>query len=209
MGSVSSEVFADTGSPGRDRSLGLLGCLGGFRLDRGLWLLGSFNIFTIVTTNLCNSNMFRDQHFGDVSWGDPNSQRLVGHETQYSREAWRLDSWGGTIFLGDQSRQTVRSVWFEKCLNLGVDLLYEVRGGRDGLQHQPLALLHRDLQQRQGQQEGVLQDFLYRGLNSRIWMDAVSHRWTALGERIKRSFLDMSVLPLDGDQEEEDRLETH
>jgi len=152
--SVSSEVFADTGSPGRDRSLGLLGCLGGFRLDRGLWLLGSFNIFTIVTTNLCNSNMFRDQHFGDVSWGDPNNQR----------EDWwamkQLDSWGGTIFLGDQSRQTVRSVWFEKCLNLGVDLLYEVRGGRDGLQHQPLALLHRDLQQRQGQQEGVLQDFL-------------------------------------------------
>ena len=47
------------------------------------------------------------------------------------------------------------------------------------------------------------------GLNSRIWMDAVSHRWTVLGERIKRSFLDMSVLPLDGDQEEEDRLETH
>jgi len=41
------------------------------------------------------------------------------------------------------------------------------------------------------------------------WMGAVSHRWTALGERIKRSFLDMSVLPLDGDQEEEDRLETH
>ena len=78
--SVSSEVFADTGSPGRDRSLGLLGCLGGFRLDRSLWLLGSFNIFTIVTTNLCNSNMFRNQHFGDVSWGDPNSQRLVGHE---------------------------------------------------------------------------------------------------------------------------------
>ena len=34
-------------------------------------------------------------------------------------------------------------------------------------------------------------------------------RWTALGERIKRSFLDMLVLPLDGDQEEEDRLETH
>ena len=57
------------------RTPGLLGCLGGFRLDRGLWLLGSFNIFTIVTTNLCNSNMFRDQHFGDVSWGDPNNQR--------------------------------------------------------------------------------------------------------------------------------------
>merc|ERR1712037_343931 len=108
MGSVSSEVFADTGSPGRDRGLGLLGC---------------FNIFTIVTTSLCNSNMFRDQHFGDVSWGDPNNQR----------EDWwamkQLDSWGGTIFLGDQSRQTVRSVWFERCLNLGVDLLYEVRGG--------------------------------------------------------------------------------
>ena len=94
--SVSSEVFADTGSPGRDRSLGLLGCLGGFRLDRSLWLLGSFNIFTIVTTNLCNSNMFRDQHFGDVSWGDPNSQRMVGHETQYSREAGRQSGQSGS-----------------------------------------------------------------------------------------------------------------
>ena len=98
--SVSSEVFADTGSPGRDRSLGLLGCLGGFRLDRGLWLLGSFNIFTIVTTNLCNSNMFRDQHFGDVSWGDPNSQRLVGHETQYSREALEVGQLGRNDLFG-------------------------------------------------------------------------------------------------------------
>merc|ERR1712172_376858 len=85
MGSVSSEVFADTGSPGRDRSLGLL---------------GSFNIFTIVTTNLCNSNMFRDQHFGDVSWGDPNSQRLVGHETQYSREALEVGQLGRNDLFG-------------------------------------------------------------------------------------------------------------
>ena len=115
--SVSSEVFADTGSLGLDKGLGPLGRLGGFRLDRGLELWGSFNTFTMVTTNLCNSNMFRNENFRDVSLGDPNNQR----------EDWwamkQLDSWGGTIFLGDQSRQTVRSVWFEKCLNLEVDLL--------------------------------------------------------------------------------------
>ena len=78
--SVSSEVFADTGSLGLDKGLGPLGRLGGFRLDRGLELWGSFNTFTMVTTNLCNSNIFRDQNFGDVPWGDPNSQRLVGHK---------------------------------------------------------------------------------------------------------------------------------
>ena len=102
--SVSSEVFADTGSPGRDRSLGLLGCLGGFRLDRSLWLLGSFNTFTIVTTNLCNSNMFRNQHFGDVSWGDPNNQR----EDWWAMNNWTVGEersfWG--IRAGRQSGQS-------------------------------------------------------------------------------------------------------
>ena len=117
-------MFADTQElQVGQRGLGLLCCL------------GSFNTSTIVTTNLCNSNIFRDQNFGDVPWGG----------TPTARDWWAIKKWtvrGGTIFLGDQSRQTVRSVWFEKCLNLGVDLLYEVRGGRDGLQHQPLALLH-------------------------------------------------------------------
>ena len=62
----------------RQRGPGLLGCL------------GSFNTSTIVTINLCNSNILRDYNFRDVPcWGDPNSQRLVGHK--------ELDSWGGTI----------------------------------------------------------------------------------------------------------------
>merc|ERR1712037_777552 len=99
MGSVSSEVFADTGSPGRDRSLGLLGCLGGFRLDRGLWLLGSFNTFTMVTTNLCNSNMFRNENFRDVSLGDPNNQREDWWAISTECGDWtvgRSDLFGGT-----------------------------------------------------------------------------------------------------------------
>merc|ERR1711936_662526 len=136
MGSVSSEVFADTGSPGRDRSLGLL---------------GSFNIFTIVTTNLCNSNMFRDQHFGDVSWGDPNNQR---EDWWAMKQLGRNDLFGGSE-PADSPVSLVREV-FEP----GGGPAVGVRGGRDGLQHQPLALLHRDLQPRQRQQEGVLQDFL-------------------------------------------------
>ena len=64
-----TEMFADTQElQVGQRGLGLLCCL------------GSFNTSTIVTTNLCNSNIFRDQNFGDVPWGDPNSQRLVGHK---------------------------------------------------------------------------------------------------------------------------------
>ena len=37
--------------------------------------LGSSNTSTIVNTNLCSSNLFRDENFRDVFLGDPNSQR--------------------------------------------------------------------------------------------------------------------------------------
>ena len=98
-------MFADTGSLGLDKGLGPLGCLGGFRLDRGLELWGSFNTFTMVTTNLCNSNMFRNENFRDVSLGDPNNQRedwwairdwTVGEE----RSFWGNGPGGGPAVRG-------------------------------------------------------------------------------------------------------------
>ena len=114
--SVSSEVFADTGSLGLDKGLGPLGCLGGFRLDRGLELWGSFNTFTIVTTNLCNSNMFRNENFRDVSLGDPNNQR----------EDW----WAISTECGDWTVGEERSFWGNErtwgwtcCTRSGVDVM--------------------------------------------------------------------------------------
>ena len=52
-----------------------MGCLGSFKLDRGLGLSGSSNTFTTVNTNLCNGNMLRDENSRDASLDDPNSQR--------------------------------------------------------------------------------------------------------------------------------------
>ena len=52
-----------------------MGCLGSFKLGRGLRLSGSFNTFTTVNTNLCNGNMLRDENSRDASLVDPNSQR--------------------------------------------------------------------------------------------------------------------------------------
>merc|ERR1712210_10165 len=93
MGSVSSEVFADTGSLG---------------LDRGLELWGSFNTFTMVTTNLCNSNMFRNENFRDVSLGDPNNQREDWWAISTERGDWTVGEersfWG--IRAGRQSGQS-------------------------------------------------------------------------------------------------------
>ena len=113
---VSPEVFADTQEPRvRQRGLGLLGCL------------CSFNTSTIVTTNVCNSNIFRDQNFRDVPWGDPNSQRLVAHK--------ELDSWGGTIFLGDQgpTDSPVREVFGPGGGPAVWGQCTDCSGGRDGL----------------------------------------------------------------------------
>jgi len=75
MGSVSPEVFAGTQEPRARQGPGLLGCLGSFKLGRGLRLSGSFNTFTIVNINLCNGNMLRDENSRDASLVDPNSQR--------------------------------------------------------------------------------------------------------------------------------------
>ena len=52
-----------------------MGCLGSFKLGRGLRLSGSFNTFTTVNTNLYNGNMLRDENSRDASLVDPNSQR--------------------------------------------------------------------------------------------------------------------------------------
>ena len=92
--------------------------------------------------------------------------------------------------------------------DLGVDLLYEVGVDVMGYNISPflffIEIYNND--------EGNRKEYFGSSLRGTRWPYLVGcgepgmETWTALREMIKRSFLDMSVLPLDGDQEEEETM---